>query len=124
MKIKITGFASAEAKVWTVADLRELVAWCDKYRISGSCGLDWSDRMVFIDLTSTGPVVAKMIECRNHIPPDKGFDVVINTHKHANDYPANYEEALEEALEDAPLVDIPQFDWVTRDRYNDPGRPE
>ena len=108
IEVKVTGFASAEAKVWTVSDLRELVAWCDKYRISGSCGLDWSDRMVFIDLTGMGPVVAEMIECGDHIPPDVEFDVLINTHKH----------------EETRKLDIPKYDWITRDRYNDPGRPE
>ena len=118
IEVKVTGFASAEAKVWTVSDLRELVAWCDKYRVDGSCGLDWGDRMVFIELTGTAPAIAEMIECGDHIPPNMEFDVIINTHTHKTSYPETYEEALEEAL------DVPKYDWVTLDRYNDLGRPE
>lgn len=112
MDVKITGFASAEFKVWTVSDLRQIIQWCDKHRVSGECGVDYSEGFLFIDLTGPEPATADMIECGDHIPPNMEFDVIINTHAHEG--PEDKEK----------FYDIPEYDWVTRDRYNDPGRPE
>ena len=120
MKIRITGFAMATADVRTLGDLREFVRWLDKHGVSDHREVEAGEVMYVSLQDTTDGDTAKFIECGDHIPPNKAFDVVMNTHKHVNDYPANYEEALEDALP----VDVPQFDWVTRDRYNDPGRPE
>ena len=125
MDVKVTGFASAEFKVWTVKDLRLLVEWCDQHKVGDECGVDYGEGCVYVELTGVYPADAEMVECGDHVPPSVEFDVLINTHTHgkpktAMDYPANYEEALEDAIP----VDVPKYDWVTRDRYNDPGRPE
>jgi len=107
MIIKVTGYACAEAKVRNVGDLRELVAWCDHHRVGGGAPIDWGRGEVFIDLTGDNPAEAEMIQCGDHIPPDDGWDVLINTHKHQS-LPESYEEALEQGY----------------DRYGDETRPE
>ena len=108
MKIRITGFAMATADVRTLGDLREFVRWLDKHNVSDHREVEAGEVMYVSLQDTTEGDTAEFIECGDHIPPDKAFDVVMNTHKHREQPPA----------------DIPRFDWVTRDRYNDPGRPE
>ncbi len=119
MKIRITGFAMAIADVRTLGDLREFVRWLDKHGVPDDREVD-AGEVVYVTLhdTNEGDTEPEFIECGNHIPPDKRFDVLMNTHTHKTSHPETYEEALEEAL------DVPKYDWITRDRYNDPGRPE
>lgn len=107
MKIKISGFAMANADVRTLGDLREFVKWLDRHDVPDCREVD-AGEMVFVTLhdSAEGDPTVEFIECGNHIPPDKKFDIILNTHTHDE------------------VEDIPRFDWVTRDRYNDPGRPE
>jgi hypothetical protein len=40
---------------------------------------------VYLELAdSTLGAIVEMIQCGEHIPPDDGWDVLINTHKHDN----------------------------------------
>ena len=123
MKVEIHGYASIKADVRTVGDLRELVKWMDKFGVDGARQVE-VDRDVWTVLADTNDGdTAEMIECGDHIPPNSRYDVLINTHSHsAMDYPANYEEALEDALP----VDVPKFDWMSRDKYSNvwEGLPE
>lgn len=121
MNMEITGLATAKAMVHNAGELREFVKWMDKHKVADWRELDTDGGIIYLDLVDTQKGdVGSMTECGDHVSPVVMFDVLLETHKHVNDYPANYEEALEDALP----VDIPQFDWITRDRYNDPGMPE
>lgn len=104
-RITMSGFVSAECEARTVADLRALVKWCDEYKVSDDCSLDWGMGKLYVELTGDNPKPAEWIECGEHMYPTVKYDFLVNTHYHG---PETYEEALEEAL----------------DRYSDERRPE
>lgn len=101
MKIEIHGYASIKADVRTVGDLRELVKWLDKYQVDPSRQIESSgDLWLVLADTNHGDTI-EMIECGDHIPPDSGHDVLINTHKH-------HEEDKREPA---------KYDWPSIDKY-------
>lgn len=80
--IRMIGHAAVEAKVQTVGDLRRLLDWCDAYHIDGGVTVDTGAGAVWIMLTGEHDVEAKMIECGDHLSPDRAYDILIETHKH------------------------------------------
>ncbi len=108
MNVEITGFATAKAMVHNAGELREFVKWMDDHKVADWRELDTDGGIIYLDLVDTQRGdVGSMTECGDHVAPAVMFDVLLETHKH-----------------EEPKKDIPKFDWVTRDRYNDPGRPE
>jgi len=97
-KVEMSGFVSAHMKARTVGDLREFVRWLDEYKVSDSKEIDWGSGYVYVELTSVA-VPAEWIECGEHIPPDKGYHLIIDTHSH-DEKPAD-------------------FDWPTKDRLKE-----
>jgi hypothetical protein len=82
--VKLNGFATASMDVENVGDLRRFVEWCDRYKISDTAVVD-ANGPVYLELAdSTLGAIVEMIQCGEHIPPDDGWDVLINTHKHDN----------------------------------------
>lgn len=110
VEINISAFAAAECAARTVDDLRDLVRWLDEHRVPGEISVDWGGGKVYVELTGEKSVPAEWIECGDHMPPAIQFDILVPTHDHPEhkQYPENYEEALEMAL----------------DRYGDERRPE
>ena len=80
--MKMTAIVTIECKARTLGDLRELVQWCDKYRVSDKSELDWGSGSMFIDLSGTELLPAEWIECGDHIPPDHNYDVIVVKHEH------------------------------------------
>jgi len=109
-EVKISAIAFAEMEAKTAEDLRALVDWLNKYEIPNNADIDWSHGKVYVELTGNTSVPAEWIECGDHVPPKIAFDVLVPMHEHPEykQYPENYEEALEQAL----------------DRYGDKTRPE
>ena len=97
-EVEMSGFVSAHMKARTVGDLRAFVRWLDKYKVSDEKEIDWGSGYVYVELTSVA-VPAEWIECGEHIPPDKGYHLIIDTHGH-DEKPAD-------------------FDWPTKDRLKE-----
>jgi len=146
MEYEVMGYATIKAQVWSLADLRELIAQADSWQLRDECKIDWDYGCVFIDVadTSRGDQM-EPISCGDHYPVRDAngeyvdhIDFVINAHKCARHEPAvdpepyqgpeTYEEALEEALDPEPpsgayawqadkyRQDVAAYDWPTRDR--------
>ena len=110
-KVELLGFVSASKKIRTLKDLRDLVAWCDEYRVADTCEVDYGrDGNVFIDVLGSPDVVpATWIECGDHMLNDIHYDVLIETHKHPE-----HNESKQPAA----------FDWPAIDRLNELSRLE
>jgi hypothetical protein len=126
------GFVSAKRKVHTLKDLREFVAWCDKYKVDGDCNVDYgTGGDMYIDLISGLDVLpASWIECGDHMWDDIHYDVLIETHKHPADdpqQPALYDwpakDRLKQAYKQAPDTYEEALEQGY-DRYAAEGRPE
>ena len=104
MEISMSGYSHVRANPRTVSDLRDLLRFLDDNRVTDFADLDWGDGYVYVIVADS--VDAEFIECGEHIPPDRAFDVILNTHSH-DEYknPAKY-------------------DWPAIDRYGDEARPE
>ncbi len=81
MTIKMIATVTAECEVRTLGDLRKLIEWCDKYRISDGRELDWAAGKVYLDVAD-GASGVQWIECGDHIPPNHVHDVLVVTHHH------------------------------------------
>lgn len=111
---RISGYAHASMTVNDVEDLRTLVKFLDRHHVNGSVEVELDRNRVFVNLVEGE---GEFISCGDHVPPDDAYDVLLNTHKHFKDSPANYPANYEEALEESIPVDIPQYDWPSRDKY-------
>jgi len=104
-EIEMSGFVTAQMKVRNVGDLRSLIRWLDKYKVSDRREVDWGSGNVYVELTGETPTVAEWIECGEHIPPDVGYDLLISTHEH-HERPADFDwmtkDKLKEAYKQAP----------------------
>lgn len=126
--VEMSGFVTAKKKVHTLKDLRDLVAWADKYKVSDDSVVERSFSHMWISVIGTpDSVPATWIECGDHLAGDEHWDVLIETHQHPElekyNGPDTYEEALELALDREPAP----FDWPAIDRlnrYGDESRPE
>jgi len=98
-EIEMSGFVSAKMEARTVRDLNKLVHWLAKYRVSPSTKIDFGRGAIYVDLTGENSVPAEWAECGEHIPPDKGYHLIIDTHSH-DEKPAD-------------------FDWPTKDRLKE-----
>lgn len=112
MSVEMTGWVSAKKEVKTLKDLRDLVAWADKYKVSDEAIVERNFTHLFIDFLGV-PEDAKAtwIECGDHLYGDEHWDVLIETHTHPE-----YEKH-----------EPAEFDWPSRDRlnrYGDETRPE
>jgi len=85
------------------------VGWLNKYSVPNDTGVEFDHGKIYIDLTGDNSVPAQWIECGEHIPPVSRFDLLIDTHTHAD--------------ENAPKRPA-KYDWPARDRYADESRPE
>jgi len=131
VKYEVMGYATIKAQVWSLADLRELVAQADSWQLRDDCKIDWDYGCVFIDVADTNRGDSmEPISCGDHYPVKDAngeyvdhIDFVINAHKCARNEPEpetkpsyqgpeTYEEALEQALDPEPST----YDWPTRDR--------
>ena len=119
MDYEVMGYATIKAQVWSLGDLRELVAQADKWVLRDECKIDWDYGCVFIDVadTSRGDLM-EPISCGDHYPTRDAngefldhADFVITAHKCARTEPEKYEgpETYEEAVEQA-------WDEVNADR--------
>ena len=81
--IKIVSDASAKAKVTTLKDLRQFVAWLDKYNVSDDAELDWGSEYVWVSLTEGAKAI--WIECVDHLVGQERYDVLIETHIHEDE---------------------------------------
>lgn len=100
-QVKITGFATAQWNARTLGDLRKVVAWCDEHRIPDTADLDWGYGTLYVELVGGTAVEGDMIECGDHIPPDRGYDILLPTHPHTD--------------EKTPA----KFDWPSKDRLKE-----
>jgi hypothetical protein len=83
-EVKMYGYVVGETTVKTVGDLRELIEWCDKYRVPDSVGLDWASAgggSLYLELSGEN-APAVMIECGDHIPPDTAYNLLLDAHTH------------------------------------------
>lgn len=110
----IYGYAHLTMTVHTVGDIRVLTKELDKHCVGDSSEVELDRDKVFIVLADGE---GEFIQCGDHVPPDDAYDVLLNTHKHVEDSPANYPANYEEALEESIPADIPQYDWPSRDKY-------
>jgi hypothetical protein len=108
-EIEMSGFVTAIQEVRTVEDLRTLVGWLNKYSVPNSAEVDWGTGKVYVELTGRDAIPAEWIECGDHMPPSRGYDIIIPTHVHAD--------------ETAPKRPA-KFDWPMIDRYGQEERPE
>ena len=83
--VEMTGWVAAKKEVRTLRDLRDLVAWCDKYAIPDEAVIDYSGSgpYLFVDFMGEAEVAkATWIECGDHPVGDEKWDVLIETHHH------------------------------------------
>ena len=109
-KVEMTGWVSGKKEVRTLKDLRDLVAWADKYKLKDESVIDYGGGpYLYVDFMGESEVAkATWIECGDHLVGDEKWDVLIETHGHPE------HEAQEPA----------KYDWPTKDRYGDESRPE
>ena len=122
MKYEIMGYATIKAQVWSLADLRELVAQANSWQLRDDCKIDWDYGCVFIDVadTSRGDAM-EPISCGDHYPVKDAngeyvdhIDFVINAHKCSRGEPEKYngpetwEEAEEERLDREKAAELTQ----------------
>lgn len=108
-EVEMVGFVTAKMEARTVEDLRTLVGWLNKHTVPNSTEIDFDRGTIYVELTGETSVPAEWIECGDHIPPSRGYDIIIPTHIHDD--------------ENAPTRPA-KFDWPTIDRYGDERRPE
>jgi len=116
MDYEIMGYTTIKAQVWSLKDLRELIAQADRWQLRDDCKIDSDLGCVFIDVadTSRGDVM-EPIGCGDHVPTRNAdgefldpIDFVITAHQCSRNQPEkyngpeNYEEALEESLPAEP----------------------
>lgn len=78
-EVKLTGFATIEAPAMTVGDLRELVKYLDKYRVSSDATIDGGYQTMFIEIPTHNVM---WIECGDHMANEETYDILIDAHKH------------------------------------------
>lgn len=78
--IEIVSDASAKAKVTTLKDLRQFVAWLNKYGVPDDAELDWGSEYVWVSLTEGAKAI--WIQCGHHLVGQERYDVLIETHTH------------------------------------------
>ena len=82
-EVEMTGWVAAKIKALTLKDLRELVAWCDKYKVKDDAVLDYGGGpYLYIDFLGDDQVKATWIECGDHPVGGEKWDVLIDTHEH------------------------------------------
>lgn len=81
-EVRMHGYITAEMKVETVSDLRDLIEWCNEHAVPGETGLDWGNGVVWLLLTGDRDVDATWIECGDHLSGDERFDILVETHNH------------------------------------------
>ena len=95
MKYEVMGYATIKAQVWSLADLRELIAQADRWQLRDDCKIDWDLGCVFIDVadTSRGDVM-EPIGCGDHVPTRNAdgefldpIDFVITAHQCSRNEP-------------------------------------
>jgi len=85
--IEVTGWATVNAPVRNVGDLRMLLSFLDEYSVRDEAEIDWGTGKVHVDLSD---LVGEFIECGDHIPPESMYDVLLLMHSH--DYTERNEE--------------------------------
>ena len=81
--VEMTGWVTARKEARTLKDLRDLVAWADKYGISDEAVLDYgSGPHLYVDFLGGDQTKASWIECGDHRAGDEKWDVLIDTHHH------------------------------------------
>ena len=98
--VEMTGWVTAKKKARTLKDLRDLVAWADKYGVTDEAVLDYgSGPYLYMDFLGSDQVKAAWIECGDHLVGDERWDVLIETHQHPeHDPPAQEEPGKEEVI--------------------------
>ena len=83
-EVEMTGWVAAKMEARTLKDLRELVAWCNKYGVVDEAVLDYSSSgpYIYVDFLGSDQVKATWIECGEHLIGDERWDVLIDTHEH------------------------------------------
>lgn len=87
MNIRIEATATLVADVYTVDDLREFVAHLNKHGIEGDREVElgaYKGQHIYVTLTGDNCVEGDWIECGDHIPFGRFFDVIIPTHGHGD----------------------------------------
>ena len=82
--IEMTGWVAAKKEVRTLKDLRDLVAWADKYGVTDEAVIDYSGSgpYLYVDFIGDAEVAkATWIECGDHLWGDEQWDVLIETHR-------------------------------------------
>ena len=101
-EVEMTGWVAAKKEARTLKDLRELVAWADKYGVTDEAVLDYSSSgpYIYVDFLGSDQVKATWIECGDHLYGDEKWDVLIDTHHHPEyDPPAQEEPSKEETFD-------------------------
>lgn len=82
--IEMTGWVTARKEVKTLQDLRDLVAWADKYNVDGKSVIDYgTGGYVYVDFMGENEVAKSVwIECGDHLHGDEHWDVLVETHHH------------------------------------------
>lgn len=101
-EVQMTGFVTAHMDVRTAEDVRTLAGWLNRYNVPNSVQVDWDCGRAYVELTGDTSVPAEWIECGDHVPPASAYDILINTHSHANDHEAPSRPA--------------KYDWPAQDR--------
>lgn len=104
--VKIQAFATAEAQVRRLGDLRRFLQWCDLHKVSDTAELDWGDRgHVYVTIAESDE--GYMIGCADHAVDEMMYDVLIPRHAHATEQ---------------GNVEVPRYDWITKDRIEEERR--
>ena len=87
MTIKIEATATIVADIHTVGGLRALVAHLNEHNVANDTEIELSNykgQRIYITLTGDNCVEAEWIQCGEHIPPARAYDVIIPTHGHGD----------------------------------------
>ena len=117
MEIEIEATAAIVAEVNTVDDLRKLVAHLNKYNVANATEIELSSykgQRIYVTLTGDNCVEAEWIECGDHVPPDRSYDVIISTHAHDEQIPG--QTTIDEVIEPQSMHQPSDYDWPRRDR--------
>ena len=81
--VELTGWVTAKKEARTLKDLRDLVAWANKYKLKDESVIDYGGGpYLYVDFLGDDQVKATWIECGDHLVGDEKWDVLIDTHQH------------------------------------------
>lgn len=77
--IQVNGWATVNAPVRRVGDLRMLLSFLDEHSVPDEAEIDWGTGQVHVDLAD---LVGEFIACGDHVPPESAYDVLLTMHSH------------------------------------------